>query len=64
MPMFDFKCGDCGETTEKIVSSATPAIECPACGGKAVKQLAAPGDFTCKGKGFYKAGANFKTTTN
>lgn len=61
MPMFDFKCGDCGEVIEKIVSSATPAIECPKCGGKAEKQLSAPGDFTCKGQGFYKAGANFKT---
>lgn len=61
MPMFDFKCGDCGEVIERIVSSATPAIDCPACGGKATKQLSAPADFQSKGAGFYKAGANFKT---
>lgn len=61
MPLFDFKCGDCGATVEKITSSSTTAVECPACGGKAVKQLSAPGEFTCKGQGFYKPGANFKT---
>lgn len=61
MPMFDFKCGDCGATIEKITSSSTPAVECPACGGKAVKQLSAPGDFKCVNGGFYKPGANFKT---
>lgn len=61
MPLFDYKCNDCGETSEKIASSSTLAVECPKCGGKAEKQLSAPSDFTCKGQGFYKAGANFKT---
>lgn len=61
MPLFDFKCGDCGEVIEKIASSATTEVECPRCGGKAVKQLSAPADFQSKGAGFYKAGANFKT---
>lgn len=61
MPMFDYKCVECGKVTEKITSASTANIECPNCGGRAEKQLSAPNDFICKGQGFYKAGANFKT---
>lgn len=61
MPMFDFKCGDCGHEQEKLAKASDQQVECPKCGGRMSKQLSAPGDFVCKGGGFYKAGANFKT---
>lgn len=60
MPVFDFRCSECGEKVEKIVSSAVREIECPKCGGKAEKQLSAPAEFLDKGTvGFYKAGGNY-----
>ena len=61
MPMYDFRCNECGKQMERITSSTTQVTECPDCGGKMERQLAAPGDFVCKGSGFYKPGANFKT---
>lgn len=62
MPMFDFRCGECGHEEEKIVKSAVSSVECPECGALMEKQLSAPGDFVCKDGGFYKPGANFKTS--
>lgn len=61
MPMYDFCCVECGHEAERITSSTTQVTECPKCGGKMERQLSAPGDFSCKDGGFYKAGANFKT---
>jgi putative FmdB family regulatory protein len=59
MPVFDYRC-ECGHEQEKFVQSAEQLVECPKCGAVMKKQLAAPGDFKCKGDGFYKPGANFK----
>ena len=59
--IFDFKCNDCGHEEEKFVKSGGQVVECPKCGAQMQKQLSAPGDFTCKGGGFHKPGANFKT---
>ena len=33
MPIFEFKCGSCGNEFEKLVRSSSPASECPACHG-------------------------------
>lgn len=42
MPIFDFRCSECGKTFELLVRSTTvPA--CPACGSEALeKQVSAP----------------------
>lgn len=39
MPIYEYKCGDCGEEFEKLVFGSQ-AVECPACGsGRAKKKL-------------------------
>jgi len=32
MPMYDFKCEDCGYEFETIVNFSIPYIQCPECG--------------------------------
>ena len=40
MPIFEYKCEDCGTKFEKLVRNApdAPALECPSCGQKHLKQ--------------------------
>jgi putative FmdB family regulatory protein len=35
MPIFDFKCNDCGSLTEEITSTDIRRIECSVCGSAA-----------------------------
>jgi len=41
MPIFEYECGKCGSTFEKLVRSSDPAdtVACPGCGSKKVEQL-------------------------
>lgn len=40
MPLFEFRCKDCKQVFEKLVSgNAAQGPECPACGGKEVNKL-------------------------
>ena len=40
MPIYEYKCDDCGSTFEKLIrrSSDTDTLECPSCGQKHLKQ--------------------------
>ncbi len=40
MPIFEYRCEDCGTKFEKLVRRAedAPQLECPECGRKRVKQ--------------------------
>ena len=54
MPIFDYKCSDCGHACE-IIQGFSDADEtiCPACGKKTfAKQISAP-NFHLKGTGWY-----------
>jgi putative FmdB family regulatory protein len=46
MPIFEFKCGDCGTRFEELAAAGTPA-PCPHCGsertGRLYSQVAPPG---------------------
>lgn len=53
MPLFDFRCSDCGYEFERIVKGAS-SIECPKCGARAEKQISAPARPQLKGSGFYE----------
>ena len=53
MPLFEFKCGECEGVFEKITKAVVSVCECPKCGGRAEKQISAPGGFNLKGEGFY-----------
>lgn len=40
MPLFEYKCDDCGKQFEELVSSSQTAVTCPHCGStKTSKQL-------------------------
>lgn len=40
MPIYEYKCQDCGTKFEKLVrrQGETPELECPSCGQKHLKQ--------------------------
>jgi len=40
MPIYEYRCEDCGSKFEKLVRRASdvPEIECPSCGRKRLKQ--------------------------
>ena len=39
MPLFEFKCRDCGTTFEKIVPSSTTKVACKKCESPKVEKL-------------------------
>ena len=59
MPIYEYGCGDCGHTFERLQKvSDAPIEDCPSCGSKgAVKKLVSRTSFVLKG------GAGTRTTT-
>lgn len=56
MPIYAYKCLDCGEEAEYIQKfSDPPMTECESCGGRIEKQITAAA-FHLKGGGWYKDG--------
>lgn len=53
MPIYDFRCPDCGHVFEKIVASSASKAECSKCGALSNKQVSAPAAPQFKGTGFY-----------
>lgn len=52
MPIYEYKCENCGAQVERLGSygdNSTPCI----CGGEMVRQISMPGVFLLKGSGFY-----------
>ena len=39
MPLFEYKCRDCGETFEKIVAKSSSAVVCKNCASPQVEKL-------------------------
>jgi putative FmdB family regulatory protein len=57
MPIFDFKCKDCGKEFEKLVRAADMPPECIHCGSKDTeKNQVQQANFVLTGKGIYKNG--------
>lgn len=53
MPLYDYQCKECGETTEVLQKSGDKPLEkCPKCGGPVVK-LISPSAIQFKGNGWY-----------
>ena len=54
MPIYEYRCGACGEEEEVIQSvNAEPLTDCPACGKPALKKLVSAAAFHLKGTGWY-----------
>lgn len=53
MPIYEYRCEDCGELTEMLQRFDDPPLEtCPECGGSVKKLISAPA-FQFKGSGWY-----------
>ncbi len=39
MPIYEFKCDDCGKEFEELVFGSEPDVPCPACGSKKTARL-------------------------
>lgn len=53
MPLYPYRCQECGHTFEKIQSfSSEPLTECPECKGRVERTLTAPA-LQFKGSGWY-----------
>ena len=50
MPIYEYRCTQCGEKFEKLVLNASQSIACPACSSALVEKLFSRFGFTCQGK--------------
>ncbi len=39
MPVYEYRCLECGETSEMLLRSGNESIECPSCGSKNLEKL-------------------------
>lgn len=54
MPLYEYRCPDCGHDFEEIQKVSDPAIrDCPACGGTHVGKKIGLSSFALKGSGWY-----------
>ena len=62
MPIYEYKCEQCGEHVETLQRMSDPPLtECPRCGGTLRKQISAPA-FQFKGSGWYVSDSGRKGT--
>jgi putative FmdB family regulatory protein len=55
MPIYEYRCPDCGHEFERIQSfSDAPITVCPECEGEQVKKKISLSAFSLKGSGWYK----------
>ena len=60
MPIYEYRCGDCGHQEEHLQKIAEkPISKCPACGKKTYKKMLSAAGFQLKGSGWYAT--DFKT---
>ncbi|MDB5814398.1 MAG: hypothetical protein JWM03_1722 [Rhodocyclales bacterium] len=66
MPIYEYRCGDCGQRKDHLQKISEDPIEtCPACGGKSYAKAVTAAGFQLKGSGWYatdfKSGGASKT---
>ena len=53
MPIYDYRCPECGEQLEELVRDSTDTVKCPNCDTTMVRLVSAPANFDLVGEGFY-----------
>lgn len=56
MPIYEYRCPDCGHEFEKLQKISDPTPECPTCGAGEVKKKVSASAFVLKGGGWYADG--------
>jgi len=65
MPIYEYQCEDCGETTEALQKmSEDPLKECPSCHKLALKKKISAAGFRLKGGGWYETDFKSKNQKN
>lgn len=54
MPIYEYRCEQCGEVFEKMQRMGADAPACPKCGALEAKKLISASSFVLKGGGWYK----------
>jgi putative FmdB family regulatory protein len=55
MPIYEYRCGDCGHELEAMQKMSDPVLEtCPGCSRDALKRLISAPSFRLKGGGWYE----------
>ncbi|NEV64165.1 FmdB family zinc ribbon protein [Thiorhodococcus minor] len=55
MPIYEYRCEECGHELEKMQKiSDAPLTDCPACGKPSLKKLISAAGFRLKGGGWYE----------
>lgn len=55
MPIYEYRCEECGHEMEKLQKMSDPAlIECPECKKEALKKVISAAGFRLKGGGWYE----------
>jgi putative FmdB family regulatory protein len=55
MPIYEYRCAECGHELEKLQKIAdAPLVDCPVCGKPALQKLVSAAGFRLKGGGWYE----------
>jgi len=54
MPIYEYRCGSCAHTFEKLMRLGAEAPHCPECDHAQVEKLVSASGFILKGSGWYK----------
>jgi putative FmdB family regulatory protein len=55
MPIYEYRCEECGHEMEKLQKMSDPALtECPECKQDALKKVISAAGFRLKGSGWYE----------
>lgn len=54
MPIYEYRCDDCGHELEKLQKMSDPELtDCPSCSKSSLKKLISAAGFQLKGNGWY-----------
>ena len=63
MPIYEYRCGECGHELETVQRISAPALTtCPSCHGEELKRLIGQTSFVLKGSGWYATDYKGKTS--
>ncbi len=57
MPMYEYRCGECGHQLEALQKFSDPhLVDCPSCGAPRLERLMSHSSFALRGGGWYADG--------